>query len=207
MSVSEWDKPITRGGVESLCGEYSLSTIGPSERALHTWRYASGRGLKAITKVQIGNSWELSAVPYIPAVANVADHAIAMREEGVDGAMLSWTLGGYPSPGMAVFNHIFCHSGVTADEAMQSVAERWFGSALAPAVVSAWRAFSTAFSEYPFTRCLLYASPIQAGPSNPLWETPTGYNATMVGYPYDDLANWILFLPSGSRYPADETHC
>ncbi|KPL10587.1 hypothetical protein AMJ85_05510, partial [candidate division BRC1 bacterium SM23_51] len=29
MSVSEWSKPITRGGVKSVVGEYSISAVGP----------------------------------------------------------------------------------------------------------------------------------------------------------------------------------
>jgi len=33
------------------------------------------------------------------------------------------------------------------------------------------------------------------GPSNPLWETPTNYKATMVGYPYDDLEGWRACYP------------
>jgi hypothetical protein len=31
---------------------------------------------------------------------------------------------------------------------------------------------------------------MQFGPSNLLWETPTSYHATMVGFPYDDLSRW-----------------
>ena len=33
MSVSEWSKPIVRGGVASTVGEYSISTVGPGPRA------------------------------------------------------------------------------------------------------------------------------------------------------------------------------
>jgi hypothetical protein len=35
------------------------------------------------------------------------------------------------------------------------------------------------------------------GPANPLWEKPTGFKATMTGFPYDDLDGWR------SIYPAD----
>ena len=61
---------------------------------------ARERGLRTIAKIQAGNTWELSAVPYIPALENVARHAARIREEGVDGLMLGWTLGGYPSPNL-----------------------------------------------------------------------------------------------------------
>ena len=79
MSVSEWGMPIKRGGVETTVGEYSISTIGPGERARRRWELARARGLRTVAKVQCGNTWELSAVPYIPAVANVARHAANLR--------------------------------------------------------------------------------------------------------------------------------
>jgi hypothetical protein len=33
------------------------------------------------------------------------------------------------------------------------------------------------------------------GPANLLWDRPTGYRATMVGYPYDDLNSWRAVYP------------
>ena len=103
MSVSEWSLPIERGGVKSAVGEYSISAIGPGPRAQRHWGFARKRGLKTIAKIQAGNTWELSAVPYIPAVENVARHAGASRVEvdlrAEDGAIrLSVRAGGIPTP-------------------------------------------------------------------------------------------------------------
>ena len=39
MSVSEWDMPIRRGGVDSVVGEYALSAIGPGPRATRHWAW------------------------------------------------------------------------------------------------------------------------------------------------------------------------
>ena len=36
---------------------------------------------------------------------------------------------------------------------------------------------------------------MQVGPANPLWGEPTGYRATMVGFPYDDLDGWRAVYP------------
>ena len=44
MSVSEWSIPIRRGGVESVVGEYSLSTVGPGPRAARHWAMAQNGG-------------------------------------------------------------------------------------------------------------------------------------------------------------------
>jgi hypothetical protein len=199
MSVSEWGMPIKRGGVATTVGEYSISTIGPGERARHNWEFARARGLRTVAKVQCGNTWELSAVPYIPALANVARHAANLRRLGVNGLMLGWTLGGYPSPNLEVVAEIGTASadGATLDPgvAMARVAERRFGKQLAPQVVGAWQEYSEAFSEFPFHGSLVYSAPMQVGPANLLWGEPTGYHASMVGFPYDDLDAWRAVYP------------
>ena len=199
MSVSEWGLPINRGGVATTVGEYSISTIGPGQRARHNWEYARARGLRTVAKVQCGNTWELSAVPYIPALANVARHAANLRDLGVNGLMLGWTLGGYPSPNLEVVAELGTISADGAipdpESAMGRVAERRFGKALASKVVVAWQAYSKAFSEFPFHGSLVYSAPMQVGPANPLWGEPTGYHASMVGFPYDDLDAWRAVYP------------
>jgi len=200
LSVSEWGMPIKRGGVETGIGEYSISTVGPGDRARRRWDQARARGLRALAKVQCGNTWELSAVPYIPAVANVARHAANLRSVGVNGLMLGWTLGGYPSPNLEVVAEMGAApvEGETADpaSAMARVAERRFGKQLAPAMVHAWQEYSDAFSEFPFHGSLVYSAPMQVGPANLLWGEPTGYRASMVGFPYDDLDAWRAVYPA-----------
>ena len=199
MSVSEWGMPIHRGGVATTVDEYSISTIGPGERARHNWELAHARGLRTVAKVQCGNTWELSAVPYIPALANVARHAANLRGLGVNGLMLGWTLGGYPSPNLEVVAELGAASGDGAapdpESAMRRVAERRFGMDLAPQVVAAWQEYSAAFSEFPFHGGVVYNAPMQVGPANPLWGEPTGYRASMVGFPYDDLDGWRAVYP------------
>jgi hypothetical protein len=200
MSVSEWSLPIERGGTKTTVGEYSISAIGPGPRAKKHWQRAKARGLRTVAKVQAGNTWELSAVPYIPALENVARHITNLRAEHVDGIMLGWTLGGYPSPNLEMVAEIGKAAGPdsapTVGEALASVATRRFGPLLAPAVVEAWRQFSAAFSQFPFHGGLVYVAPMQFGPSNLLWGKPTGYAATMIGFPYDDLNGWRAVYPT-----------
>jgi len=47
----------------------------------------------------------------------------------------------------------------------------------------------------PFHGSLVYSAPMQLGPANLLWAEPTGYHATMVGFPYDDLDAWRAVYP------------
>ena len=98
MSVSEWGLPIERGGVKTTVGEYCLSSIGPGPRAQRHWAAAKKRELSVVAKMQVGTTWEMAAVPYLPAVENVCRHVAALKGIGVESRMLGWTLGGHPSP-------------------------------------------------------------------------------------------------------------
>jgi hypothetical protein len=189
MSVSEWNLPIERGGVKGVVGEYSISAIGPGPRSSRHWKLAKERGLEIVAKIQSSSTWELSALPWIPVAANVAEHARRLRELNLDGVMLGWTLGGYPSPNLEAVAEVM--NGGT----LETIAQRRFGADLAFAFVRAWQALRNAFAEFPYHIGVVYNAPQQNGPSNLLWERPTGFKATMVGFPYDDLHQWRAHYP------------
>jgi len=195
MAVSEWEMPIERGGIKSTVGEYSISAVGPGERAKKNWKLARTRGLKTLAKIQAGNTWELASVPYIPAIANVARHAANLREADIQGVMLGWTLGGFPSPNLEVVSAILNDHALSPAAAMVQIAEKRFGKTAAQHVVSAWEEFSNAFSDFPYSGGVVYTAPLQMGPANLLWAKKTGYKATMVGLPYDDFASWRNIYP------------
>lgn len=195
MCVSEWSLPIERGGVESAVGEYAISGIGPGPRARKHWAIAREHGLPIMAKIQAGTTWECGGVPYIPALENVAQHVVNLRDEQVNGLMTGWSLGGYPgSPNLEVVAVIGSSPTITVREAMTQVANRRYGAA-ADDMVEAWYRFSEAFREFPFHIGVVYRSPHHSGPANLLWETPTGYAATMVGIGYDDLKGWRSIYP------------
>jgi len=190
MSVSEWSLPITRGGVKSEIGEYCLSAVGPGPRAQRHWALARKRGLSVVAKMQVGTTWEMAAVPYLPAVDNVCRHVAGLKALGVESIMLGWTLGGHPSPNIEAVSELL--SGGT----IESLARRRHGAAVADAVVVFWKEVSTAFSEFPYHGGTVYSAPLQVGPANPLWPKSTGYAACMVGIPYDDLRQWRSVYPA-----------
>ncbi len=190
MSVSEWSKPIERGGVKLAVDEYSLSVVGPGPRATRHWALARQAGLKTVAKIQANNTWELSAVPYLPVLDLVAEHGANLAGARIDGTMLSWTLGGYPSPNLDVVQHLGRTPTPEKGAVLDAVARERYGHGGAPHVRKAWTAFSEAFREYPYNGSVLYQCPVQVGPSNLLYAAPTGYRATMVGFPYDDVDGW-----------------
>lgn len=190
MSVSEWAKPIERGGIVSQVNEYSISAVGPGPRAQRHWALAKEAGLKTVAKVQFNNSWELSAIPWVPALDLVAQHATNLSRVDIDGFMLSWTLGGYPSPNLEIAHRFSQDPGADAKTVLDSLAIYRYGGQAAPFARKAWTSFSNAFLEFPYNQSVLYSGPQQYGPSNLLYAKPTHYNASMVGFPYDDLNKW-----------------
>jgi hypothetical protein len=196
QSVSEWSLPIERGGVKTTVGEYSISAVGPGPRATLHWSEAKKRGLKTVAKVAFNNTWELSAVPYLPVMDLVAEHCQRLSQANVDGMMLSWSLGGYPSPNLELASMLSVRQAPQPSAALDEIAKRHFGSPAVPNIRRAWSHFSRAFREYPYDGGVLYSAPQQMGPANLLFHQPTGYSATMVGFPYDDLERWRGPYPS-----------
>lgn len=176
-------------GVEGWVGDYSIAHPGPGPVALKHWAAARSHGREIWAKVQINNTWECSAVPYLPVPFLVREHLDRIRTEGVSGLMVSWTLGGYPGGNMPLLH-----------ETPESLAEERFGPGLAPDVLEAWKQFGEAFGEFPIHGAgALYHAPQNYGPMNLLFEKPTGYTSTMVGFPYDDLHAWR----TGGHYPEE----
>jgi len=190
QSVSEWSIPLNRGGVATTIDEYCISQPGPGPRAARHWSLARAAGLKTSAKVQLNNTWELSAVPYLPVLDLVAEHCENLSRAGVDGMQLSWTLGGYPSPNLDLARRLTGDQPTTKEQALDALARERFGDAGAPHARRAWTGFSDAFRHYPYDGGVVYNCPAQYGPSNLLYLTPTRYAATMIGFPYDDLNGW-----------------
>ena len=183
-AVSEWGKITRVGGVENYLTDYSISQIGPSEESKVTWRNALEKGLGTVAKVQMNNSWELAAIPYIPVPYLIREHLENLRNAGVRAVMLSWTLGGYPGGNLKLLH-----------KTPEECAAEMFSPALAEKVCQAWRIFSEAFRNFPFCVGTVYRSPSNFGPMNQLYLEPSGYSSTMVGFPYDDLRGWRSVYP------------
>jgi hypothetical protein len=127
----------------------------------------------------------------------VAEHCHNLASSGVNGMMLSWSLGGYPSPNLEIAARFQAIPTPGATEVLDAVALERFGAEGASLARKAWTAFSTAFREYPFSVYVLYFSSVHVGPANPLFSEKTGYTSTMTGFPYDSLKTWC------GPYPVD----
>jgi hypothetical protein len=187
LSVSEWGIQTDCEGYKSKVVDYSISHPGPSERAMANWHKADKCNLSKVAKIQINNSWELSAVPYIPVFDIIERHLDKLHSLGVNDFMLCWTLGGQPTPMFGLL-----------DKRKEKLLKELYGDEAFSEISEAVKCFSDAFEHFPFDQtAAIYNAPQNYGPMNLIYEQPTGYDATMLGFPYDDLDAWR------SIYPAD----
>ncbi len=190
MSVSEWDKPIQRGGIETKVGEYSISAVGPGPRAVRHWAAATQAGLKKAAEIQFNNTCEIASLPYLPVMDLVAEHCHNLASARLDGMLIGWTMGGYPSPNFQLARQLSRTPAPNVDAVLDRLARERFGPQGAPHARKAWTLMSDAFRQYPFHISVVYTSPVQCGPANALYPSKTDYKATMWGIPYDDLDGW-----------------
>jgi len=149
---------------------------------------AKARGLRTMAKVPVNVTWELPGAPYLPLTDLAAEHAVKLAELGCDGLLLSFTLGGAPSPQLQLYRDL--RAGDTKDAILDRLAKSLYGPAAVESARAAWAAFGEGFRSYPSQVKNLYWGPQQLGAANMLYTEPTGMRSTMVFYPWDDLVHW-----------------
>lgn len=194
MSINEWSQPVRRGGIRTVVGEYSISVPGPGPRAARNWKIALDSGVSAFAKLQLNNTWEISAVPYIPVPHLVLENLENLRAAKVTGIQASWTCGGYASPNLEAAKAMFFEPTPPLHEILVSLARRRFGAKSAEWAVEAWRRFSEAFREFPYG-VAIYIVPVQHGPANLLRWMPTKLAPGMILFPHDNWKAWAGMYP------------
>ena len=194
MGVSEEAVKKNIGGVETSVIDYSISVEGPGDYALDTWRHAQKHGHGAYAKLQLGVTWEISSVPCVPAYEKIRRHLTGIIERGcVNGIMLGWTLGGFPSPTLRLAQAFYADKERLPDA--KELYGMMFPTADVDALTDAFVRLSDAYDAYPFHIGTAYVGPQQVGSSNLLYPQKTGYAATMTGIPYDDIGGWRAIFP------------
>lgn len=193
LSVSEEHVPFNRGGVDAFVLDYSMSVLGPGEKARRRWNAAQEHGHKGVAKVQINGSWEMSALPYVPIFGLIGEHLDRVKRAGVNDFMLTWTVGGSPSP-ITQFACEFVDGNDQLDHALSAFFQKEYGGS-ASVVAAADEQFCKAYREYPFHITMIYNGPHTFGPMAPFFAQPTGCASTMIGFPYDDLDGYRAVYP------------
>ncbi len=199
MNVSEQGVTKDIDGTTTSVLDYSLSVEGPGDCALSTWQKAHQCGHHAYAKLQLNNTWEIAAVPCIPALEKVYRHLCRLTEAGdarPDGLMLSWTLGGYPSPTLRLASY-FYDKAKPVPTLPQIYADMFPGTDI-PTLTKAIHKCSEAFDHYPFHIASAYNGPQFHAPANLLFPEKCGFIATMTGFPYDDIDSWKAIFPAST---------
>lgn len=164
---------LERGGFKNVVGkrypvdEYSFSCVGPSPRFKAQLRLAKKRGLRVAAKIQIGNTHELASIPYLPVPWLLAEKLYRMHRIGVNGYLGCWIFGGDLSLMSRLAGMMSRSPQVSPAEAVNALAQTEFGERHGIPTVRAWRKFSNAWQEYPFSIPFLYWAPISFAPAYP----------------------------------------
>jgi hypothetical protein len=170
-----------RGGMmantegEYCVDEYSLSYTGPSERFQGAVSAAREKGLRVYAKFQIGVTHEIATVPYFPVLFKLAEKFKRAAEGGVAGVLECWNFGNILSLNTELANW-FSWKPLPSDTVafLRKIAVREYGEPAADLFVRAWRIFSEATDNYPFSNPFIYDSPIHHGGAQPLIFKKTG---------------------------------
>ena len=193
MCVSEGGVSKNIKGTETTVIDYSISVGGPGKCAKAFWDKAASQGRRSYAKVQVSNTWEISAVPFLPVFRTVYDHLARICESGsATDLMLGWTLGGYPGDTLKMASYFY---GAGPVPPLEEIYREMYPGADVDRLSQAFDLFSEAFDSYPFSLGTIYTAPFQYGPANLLFTEKTGWRATMVGFPYDDADSWRSIFP------------
>ena len=145
-------------------GDYWLSQPGPAQPFAKLADVARANGTKVAAKIQMACSHEDATVPYIPVPGLLYRKFKAMRDCGVESAMLSWYFGNFPcvmsrAAGMLARGDF----GESEESFLLKLARTTWGEDEAPRIVRLWQGFARAYADYPVSNYMQYYGPYHAG--------------------------------------------
>ena len=201
MSVSEWSMPVERGGVKTEIGEYSISVVGPGPRRQQQIGNSLERpGVRTMAKTQFNNTWEISAVPYIPVPHLIARHCTNLTRAG------DHRYSGFMDPGRLSIaqpgscKRVLLCPGLNrqtpccfASQNAATASRRGAGQ-----IVESSATFSKAFELYPYS-VAIYTIPDAARSCEPAaLEADRALRNSMILFPQDDYKSWSGKYPPRS---------
>ncbi|MDD5483315.1 MAG: hypothetical protein PHP98_06650 [Kiritimatiellae bacterium] len=166
-----WLENMEHGGIKKICGkdvstcEYSLSYEGNSSVFENLAKIARTRNRKMYAKLQIGTTYELSSLPYLPLPQTVHRKFAKMHKFGVSGTMESWIIGGYPSLMLKAAGEAAFAPLPRERPFLERLAGIYWGKTKAKRAAKAWEHFSRTFRQYPCANEVFYYGPITRSPA------------------------------------------
>ena len=193
-AVSEWGKPFVVDGRTYGVTDYSISNYGPSDLYKKVSKIALENGHKMLAKVQVSNSWEISAVPYMPLFDMELEHVKNLHAIGTEDYQLTWTLGSYPS---ITFDLIAEYLNAPDTFDIEKWYEKHYGADAAK-VHEAVKLCCAGFRKYPFSCEVMYESAKNLGVANRWNLEPITQKSTMVCWTFDNFEHYAKpYTPEG----------
>lgn len=157
-----------RGGYKDLWNrphhfidEYSLSYAGPSELCLSIFEAAKKRGMRTMSKLQLGTTHELASVVSLPLLINIFKKASYHKHSGIAGFMGCWNFGNHISTNTAAFNYFLSRDCPDDEEnALKSFGVDYFPGCNIETLLQSWQQFDDAMLYYPFCMPFIYRGPM-----------------------------------------------
>jgi hypothetical protein len=167
--------------------EYSLAYPGPSELCLGVFDAARKRGMRFMSKLQLGTTHELASVVNLPLIDNIFKKASYHKHSDITGFMGCWNFGNQISTNTAAFNY-FLSPSCPDDEAdaLESFASSYFPGCDAELMAGSWLQFTKAMDYYPFCIPFIYSGPLNYTLAYPEMWIPGKLNGKSAGH------SWLL---------------
>lgn len=184
--------PATFGGISEPTYDYPISVVGPSERFVKQTELAEKSGHTLWVKTEHAIALEFIQTPYIPVFFQWAERFRRIHETAqASGVFANWMHYGFTDSRAAdlFYWNIWDGAPSDPDKLLRSIASRDFGEGAAGSAVRAWRLFSEAIRQYPFSWGVAQG-PIQSGPAHPLFFDPAYRPAHHYGRQFTNTLQW-----------------
>jgi hypothetical protein len=166
----EKDQFYRKDGYTKHIWDYSIDYTGPSDNMIAVAQVARETQRPLFVKTETGIGLEVFQFPYVPAMEQLADKWLAVRDLKPQGVQQSWLFYGmFGSRAEELGFWAAYRSDLSRDEFLRRMAVRDFGPDAAPHALRSWRAMSEAVRHLP-SICLsyYYVGPSYLGPAHPL---------------------------------------
>lgn len=152
--------------------EYSLSYIGPCPEFKNILDRTDSNAKEIYAKIQLGTTYEQSALPYIPVPESVHAKYRFINKKNLPGIFITWLIGGYPDLMLKASDEALRHPILNQNDFLTRLAALHWGEALTEKVVQVWDHFFKAFQKYPIDENTFYYGPITRCPAYQLYLKP-----------------------------------
>ncbi len=176
--LTEFEKEgaVSLGGVTVPAYDYSISFPGPSERFARQSQLAANQGLNLWAKIEHAISLEFIQTPYIPVMQTWVERYLRLRQyNSIVALFANWQHYGFtPCVPAEIFkwgtwsSSLYGRDTASGNALLEGIASRDYGASAAPFALQSWRAWSAAFTEYPFSGAMALGV-IQKGPAHPFF--------------------------------------